>query len=317
MLELRYFEIRQEGERRLTGTAIRYGDIAVLPWGGSERIEAGAFQPIGDVILNASHDRGRPLARTGAGLELIDGRDALRMTATLPETREAADTLALVRAGIMRGLSIEFRAVAERFDGGVRVIERAALAGIGVVDTPAYSESEVEARRRGGGGGRGRGGRRTWVRGGIKYGVKAHCACLDGSCNEVYFRPEALEVVDSTIAMVGRATESVGSVKGGTLRVRNTPEQLAFEIDDAARDTAAGRQLDDLRKTGTPVYGRPIIDQGAATFDDIDGVRNYSKAPVRALLLKPILGPDERADNWQPLEFEGPAPAKRRARVWL
>ena len=90
MLELRYFEIRQEGERRLTGTAVRYGDTAALPWGGTERIEAGAFQPIGDVILNASHDRGRPLARTGAGLELVDGRDALRMTATLPETREAA-----------------------------------------------------------------------------------------------------------------------------------------------------------------------------------------------------------------------------------
>ena len=315
MLELRYFEVRQEGERRLTGTAIRYGDVATLPWGGSERIEAGAFQPIGDVILNASHDRGRPLARTGAGLELIDGRDALRMTATLPETREAEDTLALVRAGVLRGLSIEFRAVAERFDG-VRVIERAALAGIGVVDTPAYSESEVEARRRGGRGGGGRRERRTWVRGGVRYGVKMHCACLDGSCNEVYFRPEALEVVDSTLAMVGRATESVGSVKGGTLRVRNTPEQLAFEIDDAARDTAAGRQLDDLRKTGTPVYARPIIDQDASTFDDIDGVRNYSKAPVRALLLKPILGPDERADNWDPLTFEGQAPAKR-MRIWL
>ena len=313
MIERRYCEIRQDGERGLAGTAVRYGDVATLPW-GSERIEVGAFAPIGDVILNNAHDRGRPLARTGAGLVLIDGRDALRMAATLPQTREAEDTLALVKAGVLRGLSIEFRAVAERFDGGIRVIERAALAGIGVVDTPAYSESEVEARRRGGGGRRER---RTWVRGGVRYGVKMHCACLDGSCNEVYFRPEALEVLDSTLAMTGRTTESVGSVKGGTLRVRNTPERMEFEIDGAARDTAAGRQLDDLRQTGTPVYARPIIDQDASTFDDIDGVRNYSKAPVRALLLKPILGPDERADNWDPLEFEGDAPARRRARLWL
>ena len=57
--------------------------------------------------------------------------------------------------------------------------------------------------------------------------------------------------------MVGRATESVGSVRGGTLRVRNTPEAMEFEIDEVTRDTAAGRQLDDLRKTRTPVYAAP------------------------------------------------------------
>ena len=55
--------------------------------------------------------------------------------------------LELVRAGVIRGASVEMRVTAERFESGVRVVERATLAAIGVVDTPAYPASEVEARR--------------------------------------------------------------------------------------------------------------------------------------------------------------------------
>ena len=144
VIERRYCELRQDG-RRLFGVAVQYGDVARLAW-GSERIEAGAFAPVGDVILNAQHDRGRPLARTGAGLVVADDNRSLRIEAELPETRDADDVLALVRARVLLGLSIEFRAVSERLDGRVRVIERAKLSGIGIVDTPAYSSAEVEAR---------------------------------------------------------------------------------------------------------------------------------------------------------------------------
>ncbi|MCE2494038.1 MAG: HK97 family phage prohead protease [Alphaproteobacteria bacterium] len=307
-IETRRAELRAEGGRRLSGVVIRYGDVAEFPW-GRERFTPGAFAPIGDVLLNAQHDRRTPLARTGAGLELRDGPDSLELEATLPNTRTADDVLELVRAGVLRGLSIEFEAKAERMESGVRVVDKARLAAVGVVDTPAYPQSEVEARRRGE--------RRTWVRGGIKYGVKAHCACLDGECDEVFFRPEVLEVLDSAIATVGRATEAVGSVRGGSLRVRNTPERFEFEIDDAGRDTVAGRQLADLDATGTPVYARPIIDQDGAAFEDIEGVRHYDKAPVRALLLKPIMGPDERAENWETLDFEGGRARPARRRIWL
>lgn len=145
--ERRYAELRAEPDgRRLTGRAIVYGDTARLPW-GRERIEAGAFAPVGDVILNRQHDRGAPLARTGGGgLVLRDGAAALELEATLPDTRAADDVLALVRAGVMRGLSVEFRAVAERMDGGVRVIERARLSAVAVVDTGAYPASDVAAR---------------------------------------------------------------------------------------------------------------------------------------------------------------------------
>lgn len=143
-------ELRADPDgRRLSGVAVRYGDIAP---GFSERFEAGAFGDVGaaDVVLNVQHERGRAIARTGGGgMVLEDGADALRMAVSLPVTREADDTLALVRAGVLRGLSVEFRPIAEREEGGVRVIERAALSGMAVVDRPAYPASTVAARAAG------------------------------------------------------------------------------------------------------------------------------------------------------------------------
>ena len=147
-LERRYCELRAEGGRKLSGVAIVYGDTATLPGGLRERFEPGAFAPVGDVILNRQHDRGEPLARTGGGgLELDDSPQALRIRASLPPTGAGEDCLTLVRAGVLRGLSIEFRAVTERFEGNVRIIERAALEAVAVVDSGAYPGSTVEARK--------------------------------------------------------------------------------------------------------------------------------------------------------------------------
>ena len=146
MNELRFAELRAAGERRLTGTAVRYGDEAALPW-GRERIQPGAFAPLGDVLLNRQHRREAPLARTGGGgLVLEDTPEALRMTAELPATRDAADVMELVRGGVMRGISVEFRALSDRMQSGVRIIERAKLLALAVVDVPAYPEALVQAR---------------------------------------------------------------------------------------------------------------------------------------------------------------------------
>ena len=110
-IEMRFCEVRAEG-RSLSGTAVRYGDVASFAW-GRERIEPGAFAPLGDAILNAQHDRATPLARTdGGGLTLLDSEAALEIRAELPPTRSADDVLELVRAKVMRGLSIEFVALA-------------------------------------------------------------------------------------------------------------------------------------------------------------------------------------------------------------
>ena len=148
-MERLFCELRAESGRLLTGIGVRYGDVANIGGVFRERFTAGAFGDVAslDVMLNRQHERGTPLARTGGGgLTLTDGPDALRFSAVLPETRDATDTLELVRGKILRGASIEFRAVAERMVGGVRTIDRAAIAAISVVDRAAYPDSVIEAR---------------------------------------------------------------------------------------------------------------------------------------------------------------------------
>ena len=68
------------------------------------------------------------------------------MRAVLPETREADDVLTLVRANVLRNLSVEFLAQRERVMGGVRVIERGIIHGLAVVDSGAYPDATVAAR---------------------------------------------------------------------------------------------------------------------------------------------------------------------------
>ena len=97
--------------------------------------------------MNDGHQRTVPLARTGgAGLELIDSVERLAFEATLPNTRSADDVLELVRKRIMRGASVEFIPQEEKLVDGVVEIQRAKLTAIGVVDVPAYPDSEIAAR---------------------------------------------------------------------------------------------------------------------------------------------------------------------------
>ena len=138
-MEKRYLEIRHSEGRILQGVALPYNQIGQSPY-GREMFESRAFSPLpADVILNVQHDRGRPIARTGGGLYLDDTDKALSIRAVLPATRESDDTLALVRAGVLRGLSIEFKALQERRENNVRVVAKALLSGIGVVDSCCLS----------------------------------------------------------------------------------------------------------------------------------------------------------------------------------
>lgn len=148
--EFRFCELRTDGDRTICGTAIHYGDEANIAGLYRERFAQGAFGNVGtlDVILNVQHDRGRVLTRTGAGLHLQESTSELTIRADLPTTREADDVLTLIRQRVLRGLSIEFRPIQERYIDGVRVIDKALLRAIAVVDTPAYKESVVEARHK-------------------------------------------------------------------------------------------------------------------------------------------------------------------------
>ena len=152
----RFFELRYDGERKISGTALVYGDRASMPWGDEERFEPGAFGDLGvlDVILNVQHERGLPLARTqGGGLQLEDSKIRLDVSADIPETTAGNDALQNIKARILRGLSIEFiprEYTIEKEEGEpwCEVIQQAELVGVAVVDRPAYSQSVIDQRRK-------------------------------------------------------------------------------------------------------------------------------------------------------------------------
>ena len=92
------------------------------------------------------HDHQKPLARTG-GLDLIDGADKLTASIRLPDTTDGRDTRALLSRGILRGLSVEMRIEWNRFEGHQRIVEKAELMGLGVVDRPAYKLSTAALKQ--------------------------------------------------------------------------------------------------------------------------------------------------------------------------
>ena len=142
--ERRFVEFRLEDGGALRGVAIRYGDVARFG-DFSERFEPGSLA-YDDVIVNLMHRREAPVARTGAGLELRNTDRELEARITLPDTSYAREARELIDARILRGLSVEFLPSQERWEGKERVIERAKLVGIGLVDRPAYPDSTIAAR---------------------------------------------------------------------------------------------------------------------------------------------------------------------------
>ncbi|MCY4394798.1 MAG: HK97 family phage prohead protease [Rhodospirillaceae bacterium] len=136
-------EIRADG-RKLTGPALVYGDVSPSH---RERIEPGAVQMAATVPLNLEHDAMRGLAwQPDGGLSFEDSETELRMMADLPPLPACDAALEAVRQGRMQGLSIEFKALAERRESGLRVIEKLELRGIALTGRPSYSGSRVEAR---------------------------------------------------------------------------------------------------------------------------------------------------------------------------
>ena len=151
-LELRYSTLEyrsgdgREGPGVLTGTVIRYGDTADLPW-GKERFAPGALT-FDDVILDLQHQRTVPLARTeGGGLEVSEVNGSVIFRATLPDTGAGRDAATLTRQKVLRGASAAFVAMRARMESGVRVITQARLQRIGLVDDPMYPDSHITAMR--------------------------------------------------------------------------------------------------------------------------------------------------------------------------
>ena len=291
MSETRFAELRQQG-RTITGVAIRYGDIATLPW-GRERFEPGAFGMVEnlDVMLNSQHDRQAPLARTGGGgLFLSDSAAALGIKADMPDTQAANDVLELVRKKVLRGLSIEFQATAERQENDLRIVERADLYGVAVVDKPAYPGTDIAARAKGR---RKRSGRT--LRTTIPIEKRLSCECAPGSTH-VEFANEAVDNIfgeelftKGSKQIVGAYLESysgpLASTSRGTLRgtIKGVgPKGRRPEIEIDIPDDETGRALIAAWES-SGIIVRPFM--ADIEGEIVDGVQKVTNARLRALIV--------------------------------
>lgn len=311
-------EIRVAG-RTLLGVAMPYRVVSPQ---FRERFEPGAFGEVRAIDLNLQHDPGTVLAR---GVSLTDGPEALRVSATLPDLGEVAGTLALVRRGALRGFSVEFRATTERREGGVRVVERADLTGLALVDRPAYPGAGAEVRARSG---------RT-----MRARVPAHepveCQCSGVACRWAELGDALAEAINEGIregmeivAARGSYAESLASTNRGTLRMR-VLEGVDGEVEIDLPESEAGRVvLKDHEAAGVVV--RPYLDAAASEGVEEEfraapapGERlmRYRKLRIRGII---VAATDARA-GWPepeviptPGEYmpEGRA-APRRRRIWL
>ena len=301
-LEYRFTPVSLDG-RVLSGVVMRYGEIATgAP--RPERFDPGAFRfPDDGVILNVQHDRNRPLARTPDTLILKDTAAALELRAELPETREGTDTLELVRSRVLTGLSVEFRAVKEHFEAGVRVITEALLSGVAVVDRSAYSGSVVEARRI-------PGFRMSYK---VPYDKKLRCECCTKASNVRFKKGSLDDVADGengdVLAVSGNYKGALASRKRGSLRPKKTDNALVVEMDIA--DTQSGRDLI-AQADDVDILARPIVDFNKSTFTVEGDTAVIERAHVRGF----TLGSTDAVEGWTPVKIIREA-EKRRVQVWL
>ena len=312
-------ELRAEG-RRLTGVVMKYGDVSPSH---RERFEPGALRMAESIHLDWNHDPERAVAWfPGGGLAIENGRDSVTMRAELPPIPAADKAIAEIKAGRANGLSVEFRAVKERRDGDIRVIEDAILSGIGIVKAPSYGGSRVEARRRSG---------RT-IRSRVPSDTDLGCTCSGAGCKFARFAKEALEDVferafqqfeRETVAAYGSYAAPLASVGRGTMRGKMVGDALEVEIDvpaGAAGDAVLAAHED------AGIVVRPFLDADRSEGtpmprEDGQNAMAYSKASVRAFI---VSSTDERQGWPEPVLVPTPeelasasAPRLRGLPRWL
>ena len=129
------FRVDESG-RTLTGRVLAYGDVADMG-AFRETFAPRAFVELPLTInVNLQHDPDVIVARDAV---LADHPRELRVRASLPEGSAAVQ---LVKRRSVDSFSIEFHALKERREAGIRVIERAVLSGLALVDRGAYPQSK-------------------------------------------------------------------------------------------------------------------------------------------------------------------------------
>ena len=226
----------------------------------------------------------------------------------LPDTQEGRDTRTLVSQGILGGLSVEFRALEDRWAGNHRTVLKAELDAIGIVSRPAYegatisegrsleSATYLENRQD----------RAGSASGSIPYNQDLSCECLqNANCSNVEFKRIEISDDDEIVATIRGFENAFASTRDGSLSLTQADEGLAIGLSASAFETESGQTLLEQAGRGILIYARPIVDEEVSIFEDIDGVRIFSLAHIRALIIKAILGDSKYREGWTPLEFPG------------
>ena len=289
--------------RTLTGRVMTYGDISP---GHRERFLPGAFGPEPRADLNIQHDASLVVLNAGEFV-LSDSDRALEIRADLPPGSAA---LSLVRRGALSGFSVEFNARRESRSGGTRVIERADLVGIGLVDQPSYPGSKAEVRRAE---------HRVSIgtlSGSIPVKRQLDCACAPGVCRVAVFEADAFAEVPErrrdVLAIIGEYSAAIASRNRGGVRLtvsRDGDLEYKIDVPDGPRGRALIDMMDDV-----DVFVRPVVDPDLSDFVIADGVVTYQAAEVKAL----SIGATDAALGWVAVELVTPddddlLPAPQRA----
>ena len=213
-------------------------------------------------------------------------------------------------------------------DGDVRVIQKARLGGVGLVDDPGYIGARAELRKRGGrgGGGRGsRGGRLASFRGRIPAGKLLDCRCGPKGCSSALIKSGALDGVLSArrqrdvLAVVGDYRNAIGSKDRDSLRFWSDGEgglNLAVDIPN----NEVGRRFMETAAQ-VPTIARPVIDDLTAQSVRRGATVEYAKVDIRAV----TVGATDASKGWAPLVeladgdpgFDGTPGTRRRSLTWL
>lgn len=175
-----------------------------------------------DVTLNVMHDPRRVIDRTGAGMTLgVEGRSVV-LESRPPDTVEARDALAMVRAGVYRGLSVEMHVQRDTWAGNRRNVHQARLRDVGLVDRPAYSGSTVEARaemRRNG----------ARLEGFVPYGVPILISMARNRWMQLEPRSLSASLPGEVYLLAGVSYDNaLAGTRQGTLELTETDEGIAF-----------------------------------------------------------------------------------------
>lgn len=330
MLERRAIsEFRFNDARTVSGVAMRYHAPALIG-GVVEEFRPGSFaDSLDDVRLDVQHDRRRILTRTGSGLELQDGSEALTFRASLPSTRESDDALELVRRGILRGASIEFIATAEQYEGRKRIVKSADLVAVSLVDDPAYKASTIEARRadkRGLSGTYKLGSTHTVKASGRKRKTRLTEALFDyhvpafnpGLAKKVV--PKAADEFDISINLGSNLNSALATTGSKTLEVFRRGKELIAKV-KRLPDTQAARDLIALIDGGIPLYLRPRYrTDGVPNATHIEPEPGNKDVDIEvidnAILLGFDLGVRGRNNGYQPVKLTQSRSAVSRRRFY-